>query len=120
MPELWGVAVALRGDRGLEPLTSEEFEALEAIDVAVALRGDRGLEPNEQLLKHQLGKLRSPFGAIEDWNLSAAFSANSEALTLRSPFGAIEDWNLSALGLNLLTGTVAVALRGDRGLERGL
>ena len=84
--------------------------------VAVVLRGDRGLELSKPALlsvcdrgcgrpsgRSRIGtclvkngivgvKLRSSFGAIEDWNrlgqhLSRALSG------LRSSFGAIEDWN---------------------------
>ena len=60
--------------------------------IAVALRGDRGLEP---LLPHNrpaIVKLRSLFGAIEDWNMITAQLRDSRHV-LRSLFGAIEDWN---------------------------
>ena len=108
--------------------------------IAVALRGDRGLEL--KYLDHKkppIGLLRSLFGAIEDWNRLA--SDRFASLTLRSLFGAIEDWNLSGFTstisemiLRSLFGaiedwnrlvcfsppccrSIAVALRGDRGLE---
>ena len=61
------IAVALRGDRGLE------LKSLRAAfswhQIAVALRGDRGLERTPDaawVSNHRL--LRSLFGAIEDWN----------------------------------------------------
>ena len=62
--------------------------------VAVALRGDRGLELKEELRQFMVDLwLRSPFGAIEDWNMETLMSALLRRSTLRSPFGAIEDWN---------------------------
>ena len=64
---------------------------------------------------HILSSLRSPFGAIEDWNM--VFSMQYlPRFELRSPFGAIEDWN-RAWWIGSPRYQVAVALRGDRGLE---
>ena len=39
--------------------------------------------------------LRSPFGAIEDWNCHGGPEMDVSPVNcgLRSPFGAIEDWN---------------------------
>ena len=65
------VAVALRGDRGLEPLS---IHGQEGPGVAVALRGDRGLEQRQKFLPAPLLALRSPFGAIEDWNTTSGSS----------------------------------------------
>ena len=157
------VAVALRGDRGLEPIppslpressgrcgrpsgrsrigTPARTPPASPRCVAVALRGDRGLEHQAEGALDIAVRLRSPFGAIEDWNqLTPGLTANSIRVAvalrgdrglerpttwklhlrvwLRSPFGAIEDWNM--MGFNFLGQAVgvAVALRGDRGLER--
>ena len=65
--ETYQVAVALRGDRGLEP----SFVPIQSVSkrVAVALRGDRGLERRQHHPDMTDWSLRSPFGAIEDWNL---------------------------------------------------
>jgi hypothetical protein len=107
--------------------------------VAVAFRGDRGLEHNSRRQTRRAYKLRSPFGAIEDWNtfftlfywivkLRSPFGAiedwNNLACSdglpsywLRSPFGAIEDWNCIFASRSTAASRVAVAFRGDRGLE---
>ena len=63
-----GIAVALRGDRGLEH--ADHSAPVSRHPIAVALRGDRGLERflGTRQTNMPLG-LRSLFGAIEDWNL---------------------------------------------------
>ena len=60
------IAIVLRGDRGLEQF----FLCLSQLrmSIAIVLRGDRGLE---RLMISGVGtssRLRSFFGAIEDWN----------------------------------------------------
>ena len=61
--------------------------------IAVALRGDRGLEHIQlPITEVSILRLRSLFGAIEDWNVSTLIDELSLIL-LRSLFGAIEDWN---------------------------
>jgi hypothetical protein len=61
------VAVAFRGDRGLELRVVGILLLLQV--VAVAFRGDRGLEQQcHRELALEVFELRSPFGAIEDWN----------------------------------------------------
>ena len=108
------IAVALRGDRGLEPIDRAESNRPKSI--AVALRGDRGLERVAQLHYKTTTPLRSLFGAIEDWN--CLYSRSTVALkALRSLFGAIEDWNLPRFETRCRL-RIAVALRGDRGLEQ--
>ena len=62
----FGIAVALRGDRGLE--LSLGVWARCVSHIAVALRGDRGLERSICLMTQTAPGLRSLFGAIEDWN----------------------------------------------------
>ena len=65
---------------------------------------------------YRADRLRSLFGAIEDWNSIFAFCLSMGEI-LRSLFGAIEDWNrTSGISTASLT-SIAVALRGDRGLE---
>ena len=109
--------------------------------IAIVLRGDRGLEQSLTGLTIAAAKLRSFFGAIEDWNhgdvqffptaahiaivlrgdrgLEPAGTVFSEkAIELRSFFGAIEDWNSTKLGKFSRTRWIAIVLRGDRGLER--
>ena len=138
-PETRGslIAVALRGDRGLEqsfPLRFETryrlrslFGAIEDWNVgalaashpnaiAVALRGDRGLEPLNNMLLNFLALLRSLFGAIEDWNnfvLSYSRAVICIAVALRGDRG-LEQYTQMVHGIQ---SRIAVALRGDRGLE---
>ena len=60
--------------------------------------------------------LRLPFGAIEDWNPRPGYCCpNSRALRL--PFGAIEDWNYYWQHVTRSVTGIAIAFRGDRGLE---
>ena len=60
------IAIVLRGDRGLE-LSIFKFNLIPE-SIAIVLRGDRGLEPEYIRDANKAGKLRSFFGAIEDWN----------------------------------------------------
>ena len=65
--EVQPIAIVFRGDRGLE--LQLKAESLPARLIAIVFRGDRGLERRWGLLKFdRLTKLRSSFGAIEDWN----------------------------------------------------
>ena len=107
------IAVALRGDRGLEPNTGNA--PIVDLTIAVALRGDRGLELACEVGILGFVRLRSLFGAIEDWNLTCLCLCL--CLRLRSLFGAIEDWNASSPAPKTVATGIAVALRGDRGLE---
>ena len=60
------IAVVFRGDRGLELETVDGVECIQAI--AVVFRGDRGLEQRQNASAQHRPKLRSSFGATEDWN----------------------------------------------------
>ena len=86
-------------------------------------------------------RLRSFFGAIEDWNQSLKALGHSQTQIaivlrgdrgleqnyhhynktrgqgLRSFFGAIEDWNSPASNRSVNSNATAIVLRGDRGLE---
>ena len=131
------IAVALRGDRGLEQqdclkLRVKYFYCGRSSGRSrIGTQVDRGgklslilrslfgaIEDwNSSQVKDPatIPKLRSLFGAIEDWN-RLGIPIFPRPRLLRSLFGAIEDWNQpSNLGLN--EKGIAVALRGDRGLE---
>ena len=93
-----------------------DCEAAELALIAVVFRGDRGLELLCQNPKTRLLRLRSSFGATEDWNKALAIKAEEKAIAvvfrgdrglelklrttvpnwarLRSSFGATEDWNV--------------------------
>ena len=62
------------------------------VRIAIVFRGDRGLEPEFISLFSLTKKLRSSFGAIEDWN-DSGYIRLTTLILLRSSFGAIEDWN---------------------------
>ncbi len=68
-PWLAQVAIAFRGDRGLERIVKNLGLTPYGISqVAIAFRGDRGLELPSGANVGNVVRLRSPFGAIEDWN----------------------------------------------------
>ena len=67
------------------------------------------------MAESELERLRSLFGAIEDWNWLLLMPTNIEliAVALRGDRG-LEQFGLF---LSVSIPTIAVALRGDRGLE---
>ena len=111
--------------------------------VAVALRGDRGSQPlprGPRLHPHRRGgrppgrpriatrpgsppwpgaaRWRSPSGATEDRN--AGGDHGVDGLLWRSPSGATEDRNAASSSSSRADSDVAVTLRGDRGSQQHL
>ena len=134
-----GIAIVFRGDRGLEHLPDRAV--LISKNIAIVFRGDRGLEPSFRSDFKDIQKLRSSFGAIEDWNSNRGTQWSSHTIAivfrgdrglerlqvleglerperLRSSFGAIEDWNISACCAFSALELIAIVFRGDRGLEQ--
>ena len=109
------VAVALRGDRGLELFVMRGMSAIRTSWLRSPFGAIEDWNVSDDDLCCLQGVLRSPFGAIEDWN-SPCPRPSRRSTALRSPFGAIEDWN-QRLEIDPVWQRVAVALRGDRGLE---
>ena len=108
------IAIVLRGDRGLEPL-SRRSELIGRL-IAIVLRGDRGLErvvadDDPVFVQHcdrssgrsRIGTYHSPYHLKrQDCDRSSGRSRigtvhqmRSNTRSLRSFFGAIEDWNIS-------------------------
>ena len=111
------VAVVLRGDRGLEQFAKGGKRRAYGGCGRPSGRSRIGTHHGKERYT-EARRLRSSFGAIEDWNtISIRDRKDFASIRLRSSFGAIEDWNYISTAFPDETGWVAVVLRGDRGLE---
>ncbi len=107
------IAIVFRGDRGLE-LDDARPGASQII--AIVFRGDRGLEQEYPSLIKAHNRLRSSFGAIEDWNRGDP-TISPDRLTIAIVFRGDRGLELSRCQVSKTILRIAIVFRGDRGLE---
>ena len=84
--------------------------------ISIVFRGDRGLEPESLFSQLKRGDCDRLSGRSRIGTFTATPSCVT-ARKLRSSFGAIEDWNRPQY-TSEAANSIAIVFRGDRGLEQ--